>query len=66
MNVVPHTDFKFHPLITQIGCYWGGGGHTELYLLEGDRLAIVDTGVADTPDGYVAPALAANGASPGR
>lgn len=61
MNVVPHTDFKFHPLITQIGCYWGGGGHTELYLLEGDRLAIVDTGVADTPDAYVAPALAAMG-----
>jgi glyoxylase-like metal-dependent hydrolase (beta-lactamase superfamily II) len=43
--------------ILQIGCYWGNGGHTELYLLEGDRLALVDTGVADTPRAYVEPAL---------
>jgi glyoxylase-like metal-dependent hydrolase (beta-lactamase superfamily II) len=47
--------------ILQIGCYWGGGGHTELYLLEGDRLALVDTGVADTPAAYVEPALNAIG-----
>jgi glyoxylase-like metal-dependent hydrolase (beta-lactamase superfamily II) len=58
-----HTDFKFHRLVTQIGCYWGGGGHTELYLIEGDRLALIDTGVASTPDEYVAPALAAIGRS---
>lgn len=56
-----HTDFKFHPRITQIGCYWGGGGHTELYLVEGDRLAIIDTGVSETPDEYIRPALAAIG-----
>jgi glyoxylase-like metal-dependent hydrolase (beta-lactamase superfamily II) len=43
--------------ILQIGCYWGNGGHTELYLLEGDRLTLVDTGVADTPLAYVEPAL---------
>jgi glyoxylase-like metal-dependent hydrolase (beta-lactamase superfamily II) len=58
-----HTDFKFHRQITQIGCYWGGGGHTELYLLEGERLALVDTGVADTPALYVEPALNAIGRS---
>ncbi len=52
-----HTDFKFHPQVTQIGCYWGAGGHTELYLLEGDQLAIIDTGCIDTPREYIAPAL---------
>jgi glyoxylase-like metal-dependent hydrolase (beta-lactamase superfamily II) len=57
----PHTDFKLHPQITQVGCYWGNGGHTELYLIEGERLAVVDTGVADTPDRYLVPALAAIG-----
>ena len=55
----PHTDFKFHPRITQIGCYWSGGGHTELYLLEGDGLTLVDTGVVTTPADEVAAALAA-------
>src|SRR5438045_3301755 len=58
-----HTDFKFHRQITQVGCYWGNGGHPELYLLEGDRLALVDTGVADTPVQYVEPALNAIGRS---
>jgi len=56
-----HTDFKFHPQVTQVGCYWGNGGHNELYLLEGERLAIVDTGVSDTPEHFLAPALAAIG-----
>jgi glyoxylase-like metal-dependent hydrolase (beta-lactamase superfamily II) len=45
----------------QIGCYWGNGGHTELYLLEGDTLAIVDTGVSTTPLDYIEPALVAYG-----
>jgi len=58
-----HTDFKFHPQVTQIGCYWGAGGHTELYLLEGDQLAIVDTGCNDTPREYIAPALEGMGRS---
>jgi glyoxylase-like metal-dependent hydrolase (beta-lactamase superfamily II) len=61
----PHTDFKFHPRITQIGCYWGQGGHTELYLLEGETLALIDTGVSDTPERYIAPALASIGRSLG-
>jgi glyoxylase-like metal-dependent hydrolase (beta-lactamase superfamily II) len=61
VSVTQHTDFKFHPQITQVGCYWGQGGHTELYLLEGERLAVVDTGVSDTPEHYLVPALAAMG-----
>ncbi len=57
----PHTDFKCHALVTQLGCYWEGGGHTELYLLEGERLAIIDSGCSDTPSQYIAPALRAMG-----
>lgn len=59
-----HTEFKFHPQVYQIGCYWGAGGHTELYLLEGERMAIIDTGVIDTPENYILPALSALGRSP--
>ena len=59
----PHNEFRFHPRVVQIGCYWGIGGHTELYLLEGDTLAIIDTGVNDTPTKYIAPALEACGRS---
>jgi hydroxyacylglutathione hydrolase len=57
----PHNTFRIHPQIVQIGCYWGSGGHTELYLLEGDRLALVDTGVNDTPATWIAPALESYG-----
>ena len=57
----PHNEFRFHPKVVQIGCYWGNGGHTELYLLEGDTLAIVDTGVNDTPSTFIAPALESYG-----
>jgi hypothetical protein len=59
--VQPHNEFRFHPQVVQIGCYWGEGGHTELYLLQGDTLAIVDTGVHDSPTKYLAPALATYG-----
>ena len=55
--VQPHNEFRFHPQVVQIGCYWGEGAHTELYLLEGDTLTIVDTGVHETPARYIAPAL---------
>jgi glyoxylase-like metal-dependent hydrolase (beta-lactamase superfamily II) len=53
----PHNEFRIHPKVVQIGCYWHGEAHTELYLLEGDALAIIDTGVNDTPTKYIAPAL---------
>lgn|GEM_PF-582217 len=59
--VSPHTDFKFHPQITQVGCYWHTGFHVEIYVVEGDQLAVVDTGVTDSPTRYLAPALAALG-----
>jgi glyoxylase-like metal-dependent hydrolase (beta-lactamase superfamily II) len=59
-----HTDFKFHPQVTQIGCYWGQGGHTELYLIEGEQLVLIDTGCANCPAEYIAPALAEMGRSP--
>lgn len=59
----PHNEFRFHRQVVQIGCYWGDGGHTELYLLQGDALAIVDTGVRDTPASYIAPALETYGLS---
>jgi glyoxylase-like metal-dependent hydrolase (beta-lactamase superfamily II) len=59
--VLPHNECRVHRQIVQIGCYWGNGGHTELYLLEGDSLAIVDTGVSTTPNDYIEPALAAYG-----
>jgi len=55
--VQPHNEFRIHPQVVQIGCYWGEGGHTELYLLQGDTLGIVDSGVNDTPTNYIAPAL---------
>jgi glyoxylase-like metal-dependent hydrolase (beta-lactamase superfamily II) len=63
--VQPHNEFRFHPRVVQIGCHWGDGGHTELYLLEGDSLVLIDTGVNDTPKQYVEPALAAYGRSLG-
>ena len=56
-----HTDFKFHASVAQIGVYWEGGGHTELYLLEGERLVLIDTGCKDSPTEYIAPALQAVG-----
>ena len=52
-----HTDFKFHPQVTQIGSYWGAQGHTELYLLEGDGPVLIDTGCVDAPERFIAPAL---------
>ena len=56
-----HTDFRFHPQVTQIGTYWGEKGHTELYLLEGDGLAVIDTGCVDAPERFIAPALKERG-----
>ena len=57
----PHNEFRFHAQVVQINCYWGDGGNTELYLLEGDPLVLIDTGVHDTPTKYIGPALEAYG-----
>jgi len=56
-----HSDFKFHPQVTQIGAYFGPSGHVELYLLEGDTLALIDTGCVDTPERFIAPVLKERG-----
>jgi glyoxylase-like metal-dependent hydrolase (beta-lactamase superfamily II) len=61
--VQPHNEFRIHPYVVQIGCYWGQGGHTELYLVDGDPLTIIDTGVYDTPTKYIGPALESCGHS---
>ncbi len=47
--------------VTQVGCYWVGGGHTELYLIETDRLIMIDSGVIESPEEYIAPALEQRG-----
>ncbi|MHB1133025.1 MAG: MBL fold metallo-hydrolase [Chloroflexota bacterium] len=56
-----HTEYKLPTQVTQIGCNWGDGGHTELYLLEADELVLIDSGCANCPGEYVAPALATMG-----
>ena len=56
-----HTDFKFHAQVTQIGAYYEPRGHVELYLLEGERLALIDNGCADSPEKFIAPALQQRG-----
>jgi glyoxylase-like metal-dependent hydrolase (beta-lactamase superfamily II) len=61
--VQPHNEFRIHPHVVQIGCYWGQGGHTELYLVDGDPLTIIDTGVNDSPTKYLGPALESLGYS---
>jgi glyoxylase-like metal-dependent hydrolase (beta-lactamase superfamily II) len=52
---------RLHPQILQIGTDWGDGGHTKLYLIEGEKLAIIDTGVDFSPRQDIAPYLAMYG-----
>ncbi|MBI2908277.1 MAG: MBL fold metallo-hydrolase [Chloroflexi bacterium] len=49
---------RLHSQVLQIGTDWGDGGHTKLYFLEGDRKAIIDTGVNTSPERDIAPYLA--------
>jgi glyoxylase-like metal-dependent hydrolase (beta-lactamase superfamily II) len=56
-----HTDFKFHPQVTQIGSYYEPRGHVEIYLVEGDGLTLIDTGCAGAPEQFIAPALQERG-----
>ena len=56
-----HTDFTFHPQVTQIGSYYEPRGHVEIYLLEGDGLTLIDTGCVDAPERFIAPALKERG-----
>ncbi len=52
---------RLHPQVLQIGTDWGDGGHTKLYFLEGEKKAIIDTGVHTSPQQDIAPYLAMYG-----
>ncbi|MFH1484763.1 MAG: MBL fold metallo-hydrolase, partial [Chloroflexota bacterium] len=49
---------RLHQQVLQIGTDWGDGGHTKLYFLEGEKKAIIDTGVDTSPENDIAPYLA--------
>lgn len=49
---------RLHSQVLQIGTDWGDGGHTKLYFLEGDKKAIIDTGVNISPECDIGPYLA--------
>lgn len=49
---------RLHSQALQIGTDWGDGGHTKLYFLEGEKKAIIDTGVETSPEQDIAPYLA--------
>ena len=49
---------RIHPQVLQIGTDWGEGGHTKLYLVEGERKALIDTGVSTSPRADIGPYLA--------
>ncbi|HET8626014.1 MAG TPA: MBL fold metallo-hydrolase [Thermomicrobiales bacterium] len=49
---------RLHRQLLQIGTDWGQGGHTKLYLVEGERAALIDTGMPTSPDADIAPYLA--------
>lgn len=49
---------RLHPKALQIGTDYSDTGHTKLYFLEGEKKAIIDTGVATSPERDIAPYLA--------
>lgn len=49
---------RLHSQVLQIGTDWGDGSHTKMYFLEGDKRAIIDTGVRTSPERDIAPYLA--------
>lgn len=54
---------QVHDKIYRIETPFGGGGTVFLYLLKADRLALVDTGTAQSPKEVLEPALAGMGLS---
>ena len=60
---------EIHPRVTKInapmsmGVPHRTGGGVGLYLIKGERLALVDTGVYNSPENAIAPALAERGLS---
>ncbi len=55
---------RVHPAIYRITAPFEGGGVVYLYLLKGDRIALIDTGVANTPHQVLEPALSEIGLAP--
>ena len=47
---------KINPRVLQIDAHFGDG-YVALYLIRGKKIAIIDTGVPDTPLNYIEPAL---------
>jgi glyoxylase-like metal-dependent hydrolase (beta-lactamase superfamily II) len=62
MNM-PQAATQIHPVIYAVACPFDGVGLVQVYVVVGRRTAIIDTGVADSPDAYIAPALEAVGLS---
>jgi glyoxylase-like metal-dependent hydrolase (beta-lactamase superfamily II) len=52
---------QIHPKVTTISALWGKGARVDLYLIEGERRALVDTGAFDTPATTLVPFLAERG-----
>ncbi|MDO8672292.1 MAG: MBL fold metallo-hydrolase [Dehalococcoidia bacterium] len=52
---------RLHPQAIQIGADYGVDNHVKLYFLEGERKAIIDTGIATSPQRDIAPYLAGYG-----
>ena len=48
---------KIHPRVTQINSLFGEGSRVSLYLIRGERNAIIDTGTTHSPQDDIAPAL---------
>ena len=52
---------RLHPQILQIGTDFGDNGHVKMYLVEGEKKAIIDTGVTFSPKQDIAPYLSMYG-----
>jgi glyoxylase-like metal-dependent hydrolase (beta-lactamase superfamily II) len=63
---VPENRFeRVHDRVYRLPCPFEGGGLVNLYLVRGEKTAIVDTGVLGTPTNFLAPALEPMGLSLG-
>ena len=63
---MPENRFeRVHDRVYRLPCPFEGGGLVNLYLVRGDKTAVVDTGVLGTPTNFLAPALEPMGLSLG-
>jgi glyoxylase-like metal-dependent hydrolase (beta-lactamase superfamily II) len=56
LKTLRREDMKIHPRVTQI-ISWFGEIKIALYLIRGQRNAIIDTGISQSPENDIAPAL---------